>query len=119
MWTRFVNMYPVPGRPEPILYAYVEAPMKKAKEILKQEMTSMGLEPSGLFAIDEHLSLDQASGYERGCPCLFNPVKHTWRWTEPGIKYTRNLIFHAGYGRYEDMKDFRMRQDVLVYERFA
>lgn len=112
-------MYPVPGRPEPILFAYVEAPMKKAKSVLEQEMTSVGLESSGLFAIDEHPSLELASGYERGCPCLYNPLKGTWRWTEPGVKYTHNLIFLAGYGLYEDLESFKKRTDVLIYERLA
>lgn len=117
MWTRFVNMYPVPSRPEPILYAYIEAPMKRAKGILEQVLSTLGLGPTGLFAIDEHLSLEQATGYERGCPCLFNPQKHTWRWTEPGVKYTRNLIFIAGYGIYEDLDSFKQRTDVLIFNR--
>lgn len=119
MWTRFVNMYPVPGRPEPILYAYVEAPMKKAKEVLVREMELVGLEPSGLFAVDEHNNLEQASGYERGCPCLYNPLKHTWKWVEPGTKYTSNLSFVAGYGKYETIEQLKLRQDVLIYERLS
>lgn len=114
MWTRFTNIFPVPGRPEPILFAYVEAPMKKAKDLLEIEMQMRQLDSSGLTAIDEHRLLEQATGYERGCPCLYNPMRRSWRWLEPGEKYPNFMMFYPGYGKYETLDAFLSRPDVVL-----
>lgn len=72
MWTRFWDMHSGGGLKEKWAYIYIEAPEDEAKVIFYNRF---GHNPQRVtctccgedYAIDESFTLEQASGYHRGC----------------------------------------------------
>lgn len=90
MWTRFMDMHSGGGQKEKWAYIYIEAPQEEAELIFYNRF---GHNPNRVtctccgqdYSIDDKESLEQLTGYDRGCAYVDNKYierkdpKYSWR----------------------------------------
>jgi len=93
MWTRFMDMYSGGRRKEKFAYAYIEAPEKEAIVIFYNRF---GHNPNRVscsccgkdYSISEETTLEQATGFERGCDWVNSEyVEHARSSTFGNMRY--------------------------------
>jgi len=107
MWTRFMDMHSGgSAKVKPYEYIYVELPEDKAKVFFYNRF---GRNPERVtctccgddYAIDEKETLEQATGFERGCH-------------HDGKKYIEEKDKKYGFREYMTLAKYLEKSDVLV-----
>jgi len=109
-WTKFEPR----GVPQiPFRLVYVEAPEYAAREVIKLRFGITITEGDQRFNIEQQPNLEQVSGFDRGCSCLYQPSTGKLRWVEIRQMPVGDWEYHEGYGRYEELDQYVRSRDLL------
>jgi len=122
MWTRFMDMHSGGGQKEKFAYIYIEAPRQEAEVIFQNRF---GHNPNRVtctccgedYSISEHETLEEATGYDRGCDYEYM--------TPDGEIKSRNERQKAVFGGNNEWKTWkghyveRERKDHLSFNPFT
>jgi len=133
-WTEFWDMHSGGGLKEKWGKIYIQAPEEEAKIIFYNRF---GHNPQRVtctccgedYAIDEGMSLKQATGYHRNCRSLETPRNHktglyenddpilkAHYYLEEGEKPPKGYTISESpkWGEYETLEEFSKREDILI-----
>ena len=135
VWTQFMDMHSGGGRKTDFEYIFIEAPEDEAIKIFEdlfgQDPCDTACDCCGQnFSITEEESLEQATGYDRGCAYAYldksgNKIPKNEAWimgkgTTDKVNwqgYIEEVDSESAYKKYVPLNEYLKRKDIKVFRK--